>query len=645
MGKLKEMFQTLRREHVKKLKEMSLGNTASAPASQNKPITRPSEPLKQEPRRVAQPSPEAVSLRTGTGGRLSPGTFELSPTTEPRQTYEQSRAKLDPRQALFESIENSNNNLIEDFAELESEEEDLEQTPSDSRNEIDLKKAQRSLYDSNYQTYKQLQKELNQVKEMYTELEAEHKELKDVNKRLVNERDELVGGQRFKESLPERQTDSPRFNAQNKERSVNPTDQANTRALEDELKQIMALVKENLKVQTESLERQRASETEQRLIAASQVPTEPRSSVMQQWPSQTNPYRLPSIDELKCSSDKQSSEIKIDIGLIKEQKKTKKRQDSNLFKPPSSDKLATSKESKNRMLESSKNHRKRSKATVTSGSEGFTENLSHPKLSSLGFVIYRKWKDILGLEWHVVQQSAARLEKERMILRHRKAAVQKYEWDMLWSVKDVPSEEASKKVLHDIKHVIYDYELDAEKVALLTSLLESRLKKLKMIEQALDLGFKASKIDQYADEHLTQLFNNYIAVANLYEKKLRMNTSQMNPFKNSRLGSTAYSSQQRPGPQIESIHLNSPNRSVMADARSKVSRPQTPADPHMSHLEFLKFTMSKIRQGEPIEGSVFNEINTFFESQYTWFDTISEEIKAIIRRLDNPSNISALRSK
>jgi hypothetical protein len=643
LTELKEQFQNIRKEYVKKKNQDAAHNQGSW--GQTGSQSKPSDPKNQknlEPKTRGYLSPEPLADKSTKNSAQTPVAFELT-TTEPRQTYEQSQAKLDPRQALFESKENTHKDLIEDFVELESGEEDLEDEESNGEDSQDLLKAKRSLVDSNYMTFKQLQKELNDVKEMYNDLEAENKALKGANERLSFEKEHLIKKQDSRESIEVRQPDSPRFNLVGDETSANQLVNNTNGGLADELKQIKALLKENLKIQSESLEKQKRAALEQKTQIQSQLITSSAAPNQNQWKNQSNPYRLPSNDDLKSSSDKQSSEIKIDSNILKGPKRQHTKTGSNKDALNSSQRLAESKDSKQKGFHSTKDHRKRSKETVSSNSLGHSNPLKQGQLSSLGYVIFRKWKDILGLEWQVLQTTAGRLEKERTILRQRKNAVQKYEWEMLWSIKDAPNEDISKKVLQDIKHVIFEYELDAEKVSLLTSLLDTRLKKLKIIEKSLDIGFKSGKIDQFADDHMTQLFNQYIDAANMYEYKLRINTSNLNPYKKSRFDSTLFSSLHKTTGQIGSYRFPSGQKSTLGDARTKLSNLNSGLDPQMSHLEFLKFTMSKVREGTPIEGSVFSEISTFFETQFAWFDTISEEIRVIMRRLDNPTNISALR--
>jgi hypothetical protein len=633
LTELKEMFQKLRKEYIKKMNQPQTGL---------RPIQ--SEPVRQPAQRQTFLSPEGTAQKSGKNSVQSPGTFELT-TTEPRQTYEHSRAKLDPRQTLFESKENTNKDLIDEFAELESAEEDLEEEESKGEDSQDLMRPQKSLYDSNYHMFKQLQKELNDVRAMYSELEAENKSLKGTNNRLSQEKDNLIKKRDSRESLEERPADSPRFNMMREESSNKDTFVNTGSGLAEELKAIKMLLQENLKIQSENLEKQRKAADEQHNLRKAQSSAQSQAPNIQKFNPLANPYRLPSSEDLRSSSDNHPSNSRNEPRALLEDKRPPRRMDTSKDKPSSSQKLKDSKEERHWLQHSLKKPRKRSKATSDSNSIGQSHTAKQGKLSSLGFILFRKWKDILGLEWSVVQQSAARLEKERVVLRHRKSAVQKYEWDMLWSMKEGTNDQTSKKILEDIKHVIFDYELDAEKVSLLTSLLESRLKKLKIIERTLDIGFKASKIDQFADDHLTQLFNQYIEVANQYEHKLRVNTSSLNPYKRSRFESVLQSSLNKTAGPLHSIQLANANKSLLGEARIKQSVLHPQFDSQMSHLDFLKFTMSKVREGNPIEGSVFSEISSFFEAQFSWFETISEEIKAVLKRLGNPTNISALRRR
>jgi len=176
LTELKEMFQQVRKEYVRQKNNPQLSQTAQ----------KQHEKLPGKTQHTTHSTPEGLRGTPGDNKRLSPGTFELT-NTEPRQTYEQSRAKLDPRQALFDSRENTyqgmNDDVQEhDLIEVESQEElsqKLESEPED-----DLIEEDPEVRDSNYQVYEQLQKELEAARQMYKDLQMENNSLKSTQEKL-----------------------------------------------------------------------------------------------------------------------------------------------------------------------------------------------------------------------------------------------------------------------------------------------------------------------------------------------------------------------------------------------------------------------------------------------------------------------------
>jgi hypothetical protein len=270
----------------------------------------------------------------------------------------------------------------------------------------------------------------------------------------------------------------------------------------------------------------------------------------------------------------------------------------------------------------------------------------------LALSIYHKWKEILGMEWRILNQTESRLDKEKKTLQLRKKAVQQFEWDSIVAVrKENGSETATSKILDGVKHVIFHYELDAEKLTQLGTLFESRIKKLTTIEKFLDKSFRRGELAEPTDAHLTILFNQYIDTANLYEHKLRINTELLVPYGKSSLlskFSTPFGLSNQP-----EFTKNNFNRTQFVTSGGQVPNPiftntinLSSEKPNYSveftNLDFIKNSLSRIKEGGILDGSIFSEINDFFEKQQNWFEMIKQEIKVIMRKLDNPTTISGL---
>lgn len=636
LTELKEMFQKVRRDHIRQK------NNPTEPRTAQKQVDKPPGRTQQ----TTHSTPDGLRGTSGAKQRSSQGTFELT-NTEPRQTYEHSRAKLDPRQALFESRENTHqghNDDLEDrdLLEVQSQEELSQGLESDEQEDYSEPGAEAR--DSNYQVFDQLQKELQAVKKMYKDLELENHSLKSAQHRLTEEIDDKRSDQSDPVKIQDQMPESPRFSEARqivRKREDYLGLSSGNKNIGNELYQIRKLLENSIKVQTENLERQRQSTLlnsqmiqGQRLTSDDNSKGQP-SSIKGQLAQ--NPYIMSSKVEPKPAKVKSGP-----------QRIIRKQSDGSSNQRRGHESNGTWTDSLGRpnsrpFIHASSQHSS-VKASKDSLSSDFLNKKKRrkEKLTSLGVMLYHKWKDIVGMEHGILCQTAEKLEKDRMVLRHRKAAVQKFEWDMLWSIRDDLDKQASKQIIGDIKHTIFGYELEAEKSSTLTSIFEVRLKKMKLIEKSLDFALKSGNMSEKTDEYLTMLFTQYIDVANLFEHKLRINTRSLNPYRKSQETSDIFASYKGSKQNLGHINQINDHQSRIDNLYSKISNSKSTVDPNLSHIEFLRQTLSKVKETVPADNSLFLDVCSYFESQSSWFETINEEIKTVMRRLTNPTNMSAI---
>lgn len=636
VDELKEMFQKLRREYIKKK------NNPEAPSTAQKK----SEQVPGRTQHSTNSTPDALRLTAEGHQRLSPVTFELT-NTEPRQTYEQSRAKLDPRQALFESKENTLKDQLADHEDLSFQEvrsqEELSQRLSSQADEKFGEPGQQ-VRDSNYQVFEQLQSELQTVKQMYEDLVHENKSLKSAQERLANDREENIKQPSDHGRIEERMPESPRFRdnrAVFRKREEYLGESMGNEYIENELQQIRRLLENSIKIQTENIDRQRQATLQnsqyvqgQRMLTenTSKGKTESMAGGLPQ-----NPYRMPNKDDSRV--------VPISGANTKDRRKPSQASSSLKRDHDSHRNLTDSMAKFNSRPEFQGSSQQSSgKVSKDSLSSDFMNKKKRwkEKLTALGVTLYHKWKDIIGMEHNILCQTTDKLERERIVLKHRKAAVQKYEWDMLWSIRDDLDKEASKRIIDDIKHTIFGYELEAEKVSSLTSILQVRIKKMKLVERALDFSMKSGHMDEKTDDYLTDLFSQYIEIANIYEHRLRINTRSLNPYQKSQQTSDFLASYKGGRLNFASSHPLAAHQSQLDQLYSKLQQSKSTVDPATSHADFLRQTLSKVREAVPADSSVFADICSYFESQSAWFDAVNTEIKNVMRKLTNPQNISAL---
>ena|SRR3990167_2371841 len=201
-------------------------------------------------------------------------------------------------------------------------------------------------------------------------------------------------------------------------------------------------------------------------------------------------------------------------------------------------------------------------------------------------------------------------------------------------------------MIEGLRHAVFHYELDIEKLALLNEILNSRAKKLKDIENSLKISLKSGRMDAMADDYLTLIFYQYIELCNLYESKWRIDTSRLVPYKKVNRSSMA------PTKASQGALYPAFYKTELINGSGGFGEGSTPNnrqvfDETMSHFDFLKESLEKLREGTLLPGEavkVYSDIGVFFENQQVWFSKIKQEIKVVIRRLNNPINLSALRN-
>ena len=584
---LKEEFQKLRREHIRQANQQQ--------REPQKNLAVPS---------VRQSKETEENLKAVQASR---GSSEQTPNyqiAEPRQTHESSQGRIDPRQALFQSNQNT----------------------ASSKNPDAIQN------DSNHLVFTELQKEINEFKKRMQELEHENNELRLTNNELTQENIRLS------------QT-APNSGAQLKASSNRASNQAEAEAadwggtgtskLEEELKTIHKMLKEVLSQNPSGESAERRPEP--------QKPPAPNTSAV----SRANLLQPPPAHKPDPLVRSQSQNYE----PVNQYEFKKTESDSrNLSEAlPKQKNLAT--ESNKTSGEPQITGQSRSESTSQNGQEQIdrqeyhgmkTSSFAYQGLSVVSLGIYHKWKDILTLEWKILSETESKLHDERRLLRQRKQVVKQYEWDLLWSLQNSAEENLADRAVQNIKSMVFQFELDSEKQLLLAELYEKRVKKLRAIEKTLSAAMKAHRLGLQTDTQLAMMFNQYIDLANLYEYKHRINTQALNPYKPRPI--PAMTSQL---PYTTSAKLDSLS-GTFAKHTGKLGHskpfPQASAefDESLSNTEFLQKAIERFRESVLPDWTVYQDIARYFENEAAWYSLLKEEVKQAIRQLRNPTNISTL---
>ena len=287
------------------------------------------------------------------------------------------------------------------------------------------------------------------------------------------------------------------------------------------------------------------------------------------------------------------------------------------------------------------------------------DGLSARGLNASGLALYHKWRDVLRGEWKVIQEEEERISAETRVVKSRKKGIREMEWEVLHvlgegraSPADAQSDgtgpisRITESVIEGLRYAVFLYELDTEKLYLLNDILRSRTKKLRDIEKSLKIALKAGRVDMMTDDYLTLVFYQYMELCNLYEFKWRIDTSKLVPYRKYNKSSMLPSEVVGPPAHSRFYKTEFLDGSHRFEGSSEVKRVKA-FDESLSHFDFLKESLQKLKDGTLLPGEavqIYSEIDMFFENQHVWFTQIKQDIKVVMKRLNNPTNLSALRN-
>ena len=600
LNDLRAKFQDLKKKHRK------IVNEGEKPELMNKKL---------EALRISYENDSIMKQVTSIGSSNKTPLYTVA-GIEPRNTNESSQARLDPRQALFQSNQNTLSN------------EGSKNTQSDKLLENS----------SNFELLKQLQREFEIVKGKFSELEMENNDLKKINEELTQTNIGLSKGLNlqsdgYTNSIQNENRDYLRINLNNIEGLGGMTSSSN---FGNEIKEIKILLEQKIKQDQEEIERIKLQKDESSYKIGLNPYKQllPPASTKQNLIGRANTLQVEEIEDGITKHLSSASRI-----ALKQENKRKNVTESNktsgenqISGPSRSDSLSHNEQEQHIKGERNQNLQEADHAEI--------------KQSIAGLNLYHKWKEIIGLEWKIISEIEFKLYDQRRFLKQRKQSVQEYEWDMLWSLQTAHDEKVGEKVIESIKHSVFQLELDSEKYSILIELFDTRRKKLIFIEKMLNLSFKQGKMNSKSDTQLTLMFNQYIDVANLYEHKARINTKLLNPYKLLKIPKMKNMENYSPSSAIELMYSkNEKRRTHQSDRYSSNQEPSLKFDENIASVDFLKSTLLKVKESSAPDWTVYEEISRFFDNEKVWFSIIKEEVRNIMKKLKNPSNISVLRSK